>query len=288
MIMASSYFEAMRSKATVRKHKHKYGPLYRRGQHELPSASGWSTRELFASRVIVRHVRGGVLKYPASSPPSSVFLKPPPWVPNAELFKVIAPVQPGSEGLTETELVHQLGGTAGMFWAALHRFTRAESVQAVEATTAGTAGATVQLASTFLRHALIHCPLQRITAIDNPPQMLLEFSGMRRRMFARLGDGALELEATADGEIIILRRNAMGRFVAQCEVLALLEAKKRLKLIREGRPIITDDVFGQMVGEALALMLVTAELDHRRELVSAVRLPRVWEEEVWKELENHT
>jgi len=60
-------------------------------------------------------------------------------------------------------------------------------------------------------------------------------------MLAHLSDGALELEATADGEVTLLRRNAMGRFVDHSQVLVLLEAKKRLKLVHEGRPIITDN-----------------------------------------------
>ncbi|KAK0632896.1 hypothetical protein B0T14DRAFT_560538 [Immersiella caudata] len=39
------------------------------------------------------------------------------------------------------------------------------------------------------------------------------------------------------------------------EAVALLEAKKKFKVIRNGRPVITDKVLGQMVGEALALRL---------------------------------
>lgn len=43
---------------------------------------------------------------------------------DSELSKVISPLQPDYEGLTETELIRRLGGTAGVFWAALHRFTQ--------------------------------------------------------------------------------------------------------------------------------------------------------------------
>ncbi|KAK3377677.1 hypothetical protein B0H63DRAFT_477693 [Podospora didyma] len=355
----SSYFETITSKSALRRHTHKYPPLYRRNQRDLPAASGWSTRELFASRVVVSHVRGGVLKYRA--PSSSAFLEPLLRLPSAELSKIIAPLPPGGEELTETELVHRLGGTAGMFWAALHCFTRAQSVQPVDAdaddlempdvdNTAGigahggshlpslvsplpqrnrrqtqrhpdyvdssniqitssspapdshlsssfasdNAGhvsreehtrralsedATVQLASAFLRHALVHCPLQHVAAVGNPPPLLLEFSGVRRRMFApfaHFGDKALELEATADGEVALLRRHATGRFVDRGEVPALLEAKKRFKLVREGRPVVTDYVLGQMVGEALTLRLslAAAELGHGKDTVVIVTATR--------------
>lgn len=77
-------------------------------------------------------------------------------------------------------------------------------------------------------------------------------------MVAPFKDDALELDAAADGEVVLLRRNATGLFVDCGEVIALLEAKKRFKLVREGRPVITDDVFGQMVAEALALRLSLA------------------------------
>ena len=83
-----------------------------------------------------------------------------------------------------------------------------------------------------------------------------------------LKNGALKLEATADGEIALLRRFASGHFEASGEVLALLEAKKQFTLIRDGRPVVTDYVLGQIVGEALALRLFLskAELPQSKEL----------------------
>ncbi|KAK5653271.1 hypothetical protein OQA88_9170 [Cercophora sp. LCS_1] len=320
--MASTYFETITSKHALQNHAGYLAPLYHRQQHELPAASGWSAQELFASRVVVHHVRGGVLKHRISRS-SSGFLKPPPKQSSAELSKIITQLRPGDEDLTETELIHRLGGTAGMFWAALLQFRRQHAAPVsgpvaadsnTEANsdvsdlempdldddtqqhpgyidsskinvasssptsdlypsssfTSDNAGhvpreehaawaisedATVQLASTFLRHALVHCPLQHFAAAGTPPQLLLEFSGIRRRMLAHFRDGALELEATADGEVTLLRRNAMGRFVDRGQVLVLLEAKKRFKLVHEGRPVITDNVLGQMVGEALTLRL---------------------------------
>ncbi|KAK5657165.1 hypothetical protein OQA88_3222 [Cercophora sp. LCS_1] len=120
--------------------------------------------------------------------------------------------------------------------------------------------ATVQLASTFLRHALVYCPQQYVSADGNSLQLLLEFSGIRRRIVARFSDQTFELEATADGEVAILRRSQTGCF-DRGEALALLEGKRRFKLVREGRPVIPDEEFGQMVGEALSLRLsLAAEL----------------------------
>ncbi|KAK3367364.1 hypothetical protein B0T24DRAFT_389243 [Lasiosphaeria ovina] len=113
-----SYFETITSRSALNRYKHVYQPLHQRSA--LPAASGWGRRELFESRVVVSSSRDSVLPYRA--PSSGVFLKPPARVHNAELSKIIAPLYPGGNDLTETELVHLLGGTAGMFWAALHRF----------------------------------------------------------------------------------------------------------------------------------------------------------------------
>jgi len=249
--------------------------------------------------VVVRHAGGGVLKYP--TPSTSDFIPPPRRLPSSELSKIIAPLQSDDEGLTETELIHRLGGTAGMFWAALHCFTREQSATTSRADAnmgeiempdiesdndlpslvlprpqrtrrqtqhadyvdsgkikiassspapqqsssfgsdnaghisreehsarAVSEDATVQLASTFLRHALVYCP-QQYVSVDGSPQILLEFSGIRRRMLARFSDQTLELEATADGEVVLLRRSQTGRFDRR-EALALLEGKRRFKL----------------------------------------------------------
>jgi len=81
-------------------------------------------------------------------------------------------------------------------------------------------------------------------------------------MVAILRGGTLAFEATADGEVALLRRDdGVGRFISGGEVLGLLEAKKRLTVIREGRPVMTDQVLGQMVGEAIALRLSLSAVD---------------------------
>jgi hypothetical protein len=115
-----SYFETVTSKSVLsRYNKHKHPPLHQRTI--LPAASAWGRRELFESRVVVGGSRHNVLPYRASS--SEGLLGPPDCPPSTELSKIIDPLHPGGHDLTETELVHLLGGTAGMFWAALHRFT---------------------------------------------------------------------------------------------------------------------------------------------------------------------
>ena len=102
----------------------------------------------------------------------------------------------------------------------------------------------VQLASAFLRSALVYCPHQLATDMDTIP-CLVEFSGTRRYLSARLsGEQAPQLRTTADGELRVLLTAKEGRFGNQGEAIALLEAKKQFKVIRNGRPVITDDVLG--------------------------------------------
>ncbi|KAK3694152.1 hypothetical protein B0T22DRAFT_437255 [Podospora appendiculata] len=306
-----TYFETITSKRVLRRHTHKYPPLYRRKQHDLPAASGWGTEELFASR-------SGVLRYRTAS--SSAFLEPPSRPTVAELSRIIDPLQPGNELLAETELMLLLGGTAGMFWAALHRFTGPQHLRMMGADVHADAhsdaddlempdlgdvagigaqsddhlpslapclpqrtrrqaqqhpdyvdsshiqiassspvpdshqsssfasdnvgyvsreehtrraiseDATVELASAFLRHALVYCQLQNITSADSSSLLLLEYSGMRR----------------PDGEIALLDKHSAAHFVRHGEVLALLEAKKHFNLIQDGRPVITDRILGQV------------------------------------------
>ncbi|KAK0655716.1 hypothetical protein B0T16DRAFT_499757 [Cercophora newfieldiana] len=281
--MASAYFETITSKHALRKHAATRGKRL-----EYKSSS--------PAAVVVHYVCGGVLTYRISRSSSS-FLKPPLKQSNAELSKIITPLQPGDESLTESELIHRLGGpkaadsnaqansdvsdlkipdlddndlppplsarpqqtrrqtqqhldyvnsskikvvssspTSDLYPSSSFASDNAGHVSREEhAAWAVSEDATVQLASTFLRHALVHCPPQHVAAVGTPLRLLLEFSGIRRRMLAHFGDGALELEATADGE-----------------------AKKRFKLVHEGRPVITDNVLGKMVGEVLTLRLSLA------------------------------
>lgn len=125
----------------------------------------------------------------------------------------------------------------------------------VEAGGADPEDETVQLVSAFLQSALVYCPWQLDIAVM---PCLVEFSGTRRYLSARLGSPhahAPQLCATADGELRVLRTDDKGGFGNQGGAVALLEAKKRFKVVRNGRPVITDDLLGQMVGEALGLRL---------------------------------
>lgn len=123
-----------------------------------------------------------------------------------------------------------------------------------------------------LRLSATFAGLLQLPAVgESSPKLLLEFSSMRRRMFTRFGHEALELEATADGETALLYRSR-GRYVNDGKVRpALLEAKKRFKLIRDGKPVITDDVLGQTVGEALSLRLSRANFPDENDRTSSTR-----------------
>jgi len=338
----STYFEDITSKRQLWKRAGTHTPLYRQRRGKLPPASEWSTNELLASRVVVKQGRPRVL---------NLGLPLVAFEPDAELSKIIDPLPPDLQDLTETQLIHRLGGLPGMFWGALHRFTRNQLALAaiptipiptdssavdvgpnaddidvdmvdvsglpslpssrpqrirrptqnhpeyvdsgtmkvesssplplsssfgssaasyvsrgVYAASADPEDETAQLVSAFLRAALVYCPLQSAAVIHTIPR-LLEFSGTRRYLSARLGNKAFRLNATPDGEFHLLPATTAGRFGNGGEVIALLEAKKQFRIIRNGRPVITDDVLGQMVGEALALRqsLAAQDIDHYEE-----------------------
>lgn len=335
----NTYFESVTTREQLRKRGGT--PLYQR-PGRLPPASDWSTAELVACRVVVNGDRPPVLDFGLPSVKFS---------PGEELSKIIKPLPPNLKALSETELIHQLGGLAGMFWGALHRFTHNQVATAaisrapsppgsdtsdvgnpdidvemvdvpelpsgpssrpqrirrptqnyqeyvdsgtmkVESSSSplplsssfGSSAAsyvspgvntrsadpedeTVQLASAFLRSALVYCPLQSPDVIKGIP-CLLEFSGTRRCLSPQLGNGALQLHATPDGEFHLLpSEETPGIFGTPRQVIALFEAKRRFKMIREGRPVVTDDLLGQLVGEALALRLSlpAQDLGHHKE-----------------------
>lgn len=119
--------------------------------------------------------------------------------------------------------------------------------------------ATVQLASTFLRHALIYSTPQQLNHLNHDaPQLLLQYEGVRRRFRASLACGTFKLIAVPDGEINLLHHLG-DRFAQpqslQSRVVALLECKKRFRCIVDGKPTITDSVLGQITAEALAWRL---------------------------------
>lgn len=314
----------------------------------IPQANSWSTAQLYASRVVVTANRSNLLALPqdALGPRESDM---------EELSKIIRPLRHDQLDLSETELVQQLG-MAGMFWAALHKFTRTPLVPASSAgagesrssdidmfsdaselmededdlpwanpdvswtnadvsrpqririqtqhegyvpsdmmqvqsssplgqlsssnNSSSRAGhvaaeehtrraivedATVQLASTFVRHTLIYSNDAR-TRLP-----LLQYDGVRRRLQASLVNGALKLVAVPDGEINLLYY-LTDRFTQpqspQSPVVALLECKRRFERIVDGEPTIPDAVLGQITAEALAWRFSELSIGFGSELVN--------------------
>ncbi len=112
--------------------------------------------------------------------------------------------------------------------------------------------ATVRIASAFLRHLLQSCPPQHETQHYKPPY-LVEFSGGSRRFVGKTAYD-VAIGATADGELV-LHQLRNGRYNLTGHHPALLEAKKRFAVIKDGLPALTDKFLGQMTCEALAFRL---------------------------------
>ncbi|KAJ3545536.1 hypothetical protein NM208_g2462 [Fusarium decemcellulare] len=118
---------------------------------------------------------------------------------------------------------------------------------------------TVRLVSCVFRHLLY------FTQSSDSPSIVVEFRDPRMRHAALTPILQRKVVAVDDGGLC-LRQQAGGSFIlAKNQVLAL-EAKRRFQLIEDGRPIISDECFAQMVCEAIAARLADplAELRHER------------------------
>jgi hypothetical protein len=111
---------------------------------------------------------------------------------------------------------------------------------------------TVQIASAFIRHVLQACPPQHQTQCHKPT-CLVEFWG-RSRKFAGKTAQEEKIRATADGELV-LYQHGNGSYNLTGHRPALLEAKKRFAVIKDGKPVFTNEFLGQMTCEALAFRL---------------------------------
>ncbi|KAH6649550.1 hypothetical protein F5144DRAFT_480707 [Chaetomium tenue] len=117
--------------------------------------------------------------------------------------------------------------------------------------------ATLQIASTFIRHILRASPPQDDTLNHKPPY-LVEFSGVSREFSGKTAVGEW-VNATADGELVLYRLDNNKRYRLTGQRPALLEAKRRFAVVRDGQPCLTDELLGQMTCEALALCLEQAQ-----------------------------
>ncbi|KAK3356316.1 hypothetical protein B0T25DRAFT_565699 [Lasiosphaeria hispida] len=100
-------------------------------------------------------------------------------------------------------------------------------------------------------------------------------NSIQQHIFTRFSDQTLKLEATANGEVMLLQGSQTGCF-NHGEALTLLEGKRRFKLIHEGRPVIPDEELGQMVSEALTLQLslTTEQIGHSKETIIIIMATR--------------
>lgn len=116
---------------------------------------------------------------------------------------------------------------------------------------------TVQIASAFIRHVLQACPPQHETQ-RRKPTYLVEFWGKSRKFAGKTAQEE-EIRATADGELV-LYQHGNGRYNLTGHCPALLEAKKRFAVIKDGEPAFTNEFLGQMTCEALAFRLQRCQM----------------------------
>ncbi|KXX77239.1 hypothetical protein MMYC01_205766 [Madurella mycetomatis] len=110
--------------------------------------------------------------------------------------------------------------------------------------------ATVQIISSFICHVLQACPPQNDT-MRHRPEFLVEFSDVTRQLAGYVTKGR-QIHATAEGELVLYKLDN-GNYKLTSYRPALLVAKKCFNTIDDGRPVMTDQVLGQITGEALAL-----------------------------------
>ncbi len=107
---------------------------------------------------------------------------------------------------------------------------------------------TVQIASAFIRHVLQACPPQHETQ-RRKPTCLVEFWGKSRKLAGKTAQEE-KVRATADGELV-LYQHGNGRYNLTGHRPALLEAKKRFAVIKDGEPAFTNEFLGQMTCKRL-------------------------------------
>ncbi|SCO54458.1 uncharacterized protein FFNC_15523 [Fusarium fujikuroi] len=111
---------------------------------------------------------------------------------------------------------------------------------------------TVRLTSCIMRHIFYY---------TQPPgsSPIIEFRDTRQRMRLQILDLGGEVVAIDDGGFCMKLDEENGRFIVVRNMVALLEAKRNLKVI-EGKPAISDECLSQMTCEAI-LARATDPLD---------------------------
>ncbi|KAJ5454905.1 hypothetical protein N7530_012674 [Penicillium desertorum] len=110
---------------------------------------------------------------------------------------------------------------------------------------------TIRLASCVIRHILYFAPPQD-SALK---PIVVEFRDAKTRLVATTLVGERQIIAIDDGGLCLRRQNPDGCFKLANNHVAVLEAKTQFQGLENGRPIISDRGFAQMVCEALATRL---------------------------------
>ncbi|KAG5788158.1 hypothetical protein H9Q69_012774 [Fusarium xylarioides] len=111
---------------------------------------------------------------------------------------------------------------------------------------------TVRLISCVMRHILYYTQLPGLTPV-------VEFRDIRQRLGLEIPDLGGHIVAVDDGGLCLRIEEEKDRFVVVRNMVALLEAKRSLKVV-EGKPGISDECLAQMTCEAI-LARATDPLD---------------------------
>ncbi|KAH6641813.1 hypothetical protein F5144DRAFT_610515 [Chaetomium tenue] len=199
---------------------------------KIPPADKWSAAELHAARLVVRS-KGTESSHmlPALRRESDRAKE----AHNQEQIRALlkGPQRPWGQH-TRTELAHLYGDGPGYLWALLARFPRHDADHNNPPAGHVTIPfhpdlATFEVASLFPWHVAWACPPQDDTR-HFKPEHLVQYRSRRRADF---------------------------RDRTRCP--ALVAAKKRFDEVRDGLPVLTDSVLGQLTCEALALRLELAQ-----------------------------
>ncbi|KAH7205369.1 uncharacterized protein BKA55DRAFT_530617, partial [Fusarium redolens] len=111
---------------------------------------------------------------------------------------------------------------------------------------------TVRLISCVMRHILYYTQLPGLTPV-------VEFRDTRQRLGLEIPDLGGHIVSVDDGGLCLKMDEEKDRFVVVRNMVALLEAKRSLKVV-EGKPVISDECLAQMTCEAI-LARATDPLD---------------------------
>ncbi|KAJ5406102.1 hypothetical protein N7465_007386 [Penicillium sp. CMV-2018d] len=114
---------------------------------------------------------------------------------------------------------------------------------------------TFRLASCVIRHILYFAPPQNSTSEPT----VVEFRDAKTRLAARTLAEKRQIVAIDDGGLCLRRREPGRGFLVVKNHVAILEAKTQFQCLEDGRPVISDGCFAQMVCEALAARLSDPE-----------------------------